>query len=166
MGYAGDAMNEPHGTDVFTEERRTTQPETNWRRELEQRGQALADAMGRYRGTEPLVEAVARLSNDYHDLAVRDAVLNEVGAELAKARATHAPMNGHHEGYAVMLEEMDELWVECKSNTHAKSTPESERPALRQQKKSRMRKEALQIAAMAVRFIEDVCDKPSALGGL
>lgn len=86
-------------------------------------------------------------------------VLNEVQSELAKARATHTPMSGHHEGYAVILEEMDELWVECKSNTHAKNTPEVERPALREAKRLRMRKEALQVAAMAVRFIEDVCDK-------
>lgn len=86
-------------------------------------------------------------------------VMQDVIAELAKARATHAPMNGHHEGYAVILEELDELWVECKSNTHAKNTPESERPVLRAAKRLRMRKEALQVAAMAVRFIEDVCDK-------
>lgn len=31
-------------------------------RELERRGQAIADAMGRYRGTEPLIEAVRRMS--------------------------------------------------------------------------------------------------------
>lgn len=98
-------------------------------------------------------------------------ILNEVGVELAKARQTHAPMNGHHEGYAVMLEEMDELWEVCKRNTHSFET---ERPkwaihvdpldkeALRRLKRSAMRKEALQIAAMAVRFIQDVCDKHSA----
>jgi len=32
-------------------------------------------------------------------------VLGEVGQELAKARMTHSPMNSHHEGYAVILEE-------------------------------------------------------------
>lgn len=170
MGYAGEAMNELHGTDVFTEEQRTVQPETNWQRELEQRGQAIDKAMGRYRGTEPLVAAVARLANDYHSLSVRDAVLNEVGAELAKARATHAPMNGHHEGYAVMLEEMDELWEVCKANTHsflieipkwatATDIDPNDKESLRRLKRAAMRKEALQIAAMAVRFIQDVCDK-------
>jgi hypothetical protein len=130
----------------------------DYQREMEQKGQAIADAMGRYRGTEPLVNAVARLANDYHE-ATQDSVLREVGAELKNARSTHAPMNGHHEGYAVILEELDELWVECKSNTHAKNTPESERPALREAKRMRMRKEALQVAAMAIRFIEDVCDR-------
>lgn len=108
-------------------------------------------------------EAMAQLhgQNSYsHRVdALANPVLHEVGLELVKARATHAPMNGHHEGYAVILEELDELWVECKSNTHARDTPEAERPALREAKRLRMRKEALQVAAMAVRFIEDVCDK-------
>lgn len=35
------------------------------RRELEQRGQAIADAMGRYRGTAPLIEGVTRLARNY-----------------------------------------------------------------------------------------------------
>lgn len=69
-------------------------------------------------------------------------------------------MNGHHEGYAVMLEEMDELWEICKRNTHSRSkAPEDAPEELRYRKRLEMRKEALQIAAMAVRFIEDVCDK-------
>jgi hypothetical protein len=35
------------------------------RREMEERGQAIVDAMGRFRGTEPLVEAVRRLADDH-----------------------------------------------------------------------------------------------------
>lgn len=83
-------------------------------------------------------------------------VLDEVAAELAKARETHAPMNGHHEGYAVILEELDELWEVCKKNTHGLITYP------REAKRAEMRKEAIQVAAMAIRFIEDVCDKRSA----
>lgn len=45
-------------------------------RELERRGQAIADAMGRYRGTLPLIDAVKRLADDYH----------EVRAELADTK--------------------------------------------------------------------------------
>jgi len=86
-------------------------------------------------------------------------VLGEVGQELAKARMTHSPMNSHHEGYAVILEELDELWEECKSNTHSPDRNTDADSYNRAQKRLRMRKEALQIAAMAVRFIEDVCDK-------
>lgn len=150
----------------------TVTPETDWQRELEKKGQAISDAMGRYRGTEPLVEAVGRLADDFHALDNR--VVNEVADQLKKARATHAPMNGHHEGYAVILEELDELWEVCKANTHSF---EPKRPAfavgevdpadkteLRRLKRIAMRKEALQVAAMAVRFIEDVCDKPTQSG--
>jgi hypothetical protein len=56
-------------------------------------------------------------------------------------------MHGAHEGYAVILEELDELWAEVKAQVH---NPD------------RMRKEALQVAAMAVRFVEDVCGQPHA----
>ena len=50
-----------------------------------------------------------------------------------------------HEGYAVILEELDELWAEVKA-----SKPGSDRSA--------MKREALHVGAMAVRFIQDVCD--------
>ena len=62
--------------------------------------------------------------------------------ELWKARRKFAPMNGPHEGYAVILEELDELWEEVKA---------------KKQDKARMREEAIQVAAMAARFVEDVC---------
>lgn len=91
-------------------------------------------------------------------MATKDTLL-EVEAELEKARATHAPMNGHHEGYAVILEEVDELWEVCKMNTHKFGSELAVRREQREQKRAAMRKEALQVAAMAVRFIEDVCDK-------
>lgn len=42
------------------------------KRALELRGQEIADAMGRHRGTEPLVEAVKRLASDYHTLLIKD----------------------------------------------------------------------------------------------
>jgi hypothetical protein len=67
----------------------------------------------------------------------------EVANELTKARAKHAPMHGPHEGYAVILEELDELWDEVRAQ---------------QQDPAKMRKEALHVAAMALRFIADVCD--------
>lgn len=71
-------------------------------------------------------------------------LVEEIYLELQRARARHAPMHSAHEGYAVILEEFDELWDEVK---------------LKQASKEKMRREALQIAAMAVRFIEDVCEK-------
>jgi hypothetical protein len=92
--------------------------------------------------------------------SVRNATLDAVAAELAQARQTHAPMNSHHEGYAVILEELDELWEVCKHNTHVKGEPTPRNiEQIRAAKRADMRKEALQVAAMAIRFIEDICDK-------
>ncbi len=70
-------------------------------------------------------------------------VLDEVADELRSARAKFGPMNSTHEGYAVLLEEMDELWIEVR---------------LKNASIERIRKEAIQVAAMAVRFIEDLCE--------
>jgi len=73
-------------------------------------------------------------------------ILDEVLAEIARARAKFPRRHASaHEGFAVLDEERDELWDEVKGN-------HPERIA-------RMRSEAIQVAAMAIRFIEDVCDK-------
>ena len=40
--------------------------------------------------------------------------LNGVETEVYAAVAQHAPMNSLHEGYAVLLEEVDELWTQVK----------------------------------------------------
>lgn len=137
MGYAGDAMNELHGTDVFTEESRLSGIAPDLRAEME-----------------------AELS-ERTQTRRKISVLDEVAGELCKAKETHAPMNGHHEGYAVILEELDELWEVCKRNTHKFGSEAAVRVEQRKFKREAMRKEALQVAAMAVRFIEDVCDKES-----
>jgi len=77
---------------------------------------------------------------------MKHGVPTEVVAELVRARETYPDMVSAHEGYAILKEEVDELWTEVKK-----------RPLLRS--RERMRAEAIQIAAMAIRFIEDVCDK-------
>ena len=69
--------------------------------------------------------------------------LRLVKQELDRATVVHPPFNSAHEGFAVIYEELDELWDEIKRQD---------------QDKMAMRKEALQVAAMALRFIEDVCD--------
>jgi hypothetical protein len=73
---------------------------------------------------------------------IYDAVGAEVAAELRRARTKHAPMRGAHEGYAVLLEEVDELWDEVKRRD----------PDL-----VAMRKEAIQVAAMGLAFAIEVC---------
>lgn len=70
--------------------------------------------------------------------------LADVVDELMGALEKFPPMNSAHEGYAVLDEEMDELWDHVK-------TKQGERDI------EKMRKEAVQVAAMALRFIADVC---------
>lgn len=77
----------------------------------------------------------------------REPTLREVAAELERAERRFGPMASAHEGYAVVLEELDELWAEVKDN---KRLPDEYRAA--------MRKEAMQVAAMALRFIVDCCE--------
>ena len=69
-------------------------------------------------------------------------VLDEVELKLRHALSLYPPMHSVHEGYSIILEELDELWQEIK----LKSLYRSE---------EKLRKEALQVAAMAVRFILD-----------
>ena len=70
-------------------------------------------------------------------------VLNSIGEELKRA-LTKFPrsQNSPHEGYAVLLEEVDELWDHVKADTGR--SPEA-------------RKEAVQVAAMAMRYVLEVC---------
>lgn len=75
-----------------------------------------------------------------------DHVLSELREEVGRARARHAPMNSPHEGWAVIREELDpELWEHVCGDTGR--SPEA-------------RKEALQVAAMGVRYILDLIDDP------
>jgi hypothetical protein len=67
-----------------------------------------------------------------------DSVLGEVTDELRRAESKFAKFNSRHEAYAVILEELDELWDEVKANDHAKA-----------------RKEAVQVATVALRFLRD-----------
>lgn len=66
--------------------------------------------------------------------AVSD-VVNELQAAILKFRS----FKNSHEGYAVVLEELDEAWDAIKANDHASA-----------------RREMVQVAAMALRFIIDL----------
>lgn len=65
-------------------------------------------------------------------------------AELLRATEKFGRFASAHEGYAVILEEMDELWAEIKAKDGYSS--------------GRLRKEAIQVAAMALRFLIDLVD--------
>lgn len=74
-------------------------------------------------------------------------VCQEVQSELANARKHFPPIQSAHEGYAILLEEVDELWKEVKGN---KRDIEAYLEAIRA--------EAIQVAAMAIAIIGEVCD--------
>lgn len=73
-----------------------------------------------------------------------------VERELEKARAKHAPINSHHEGYAVILEELDEFWAEVKAYRGSKWDEDQ-----RADWNERVLHELVQVAAMAQRCAED-----------
>ena len=68
----------------------------------------------------------------------------EVEAEYHEASANFPPFNSAHEGYAVILEEVRELEKEVFKNKKRRDV-------------GKMREEAIQVGAMALRFVVDVC---------
>lgn len=70
--------------------------------------------------------------------------LLDVFIEVTAARKKFPPMASPHEGWAVIKEEVDELWDEVKKHG-SKRVPAD------------LRKEAIQVAAMATRFVVDIC---------
>jgi len=86
------------------------------------------------------------------DIAEVTNALEQVRQSYANARAKHAPMHSAHEGYAVLAEEVDELWDEVKRWQPGFAN------------RADMRKEALHVAAMALAFILEVCDKDTPNG--
>jgi len=85
------------------------------------------------------------------------AALSEVNAKILQAslaavsEAQQAildwpPFNSAHEGFCVLKEEVDELWDHIKTNQKKRDLVA-------------MRKEAIQVAAMALRFAAEVCNE-------
>lgn len=72
--------------------------------------------------------------------------MRRIKDEYSLAIKKFPKFNSAHEGYAVLLEEMDELKAEVWKNQKNYDL-------------LKLRKEAVQIGAMALRFIVDVCDK-------
>ena len=73
-------------------------------------------------------------------------LFQDVLAELQRAEAKFPPFNSSHEGYAVILEELDGLWDDIKNNKRPDTL-------------SRQRAEAVQVAAMGLRFISMIDGK-------
>ena len=75
-----------------------------------------------------------------------DKILEEVKKELKRATMKFGDFHNAHEGYAVLLEEVDELWDNVKLNQFR--NPDRDK---------KIRDEAIQVAAMAVRIVRDCC---------
>jgi NTP pyrophosphatase (non-canonical NTP hydrolase) len=71
--------------------------------------------------------------------------LEMIAKELKRATDKHGRMRGLHEAYAVILEELDELWDEIKH----------QRIDYR-----KVQKEAIQVGAMAARLLGDIFQDP------
>ncbi|KKK48668.1 hypothetical protein LCGC14_3142800, partial [marine sediment metagenome] len=70
-------------------------------------------------------------------------VLKVVRLELERATSKFGPMASAHEGYAVILEELDEFWEEVRKKRENRSY-------------LHMREELVQIAVMAIQAIGDL----------
>ena len=93
-------------------------------------------------GGAQTTEAQAKMNREgpsAHEKSEVKKILQWIEDELHKATHSYGPFNSSHEGYAVIKEEVDEMWDDIKTNKFASS-----------------KLEAIQVAAMCVRYILDV----------
>lgn len=81
---------------------------------------------------------MASKMNKRHDPAIANIIAEQVMREFDRATMLHPTQSSMHEGYAVLLEELDEVWHEVKNNDAGNAI-----------------EEMIQVAAMAIRFIHD-----------
>lgn len=86
--------------------------------------------------TNDELDRLARAGYNPDDIAV---VMRLIEIELVKGLLKHKGMQSPHEGYAVILEEVDELWDEVKSDNAPNALHE-----------------VAQVGAMAARFLLDL----------
>ncbi len=88
------------------------------------------------------------MSNEYDRISVRKPAfakaLNDLDEEIFRAVGKHSWSGSAHEGWAVIYEELDELWEHVRGHNNGRD-------------KQAMRREALQVAATAIRFAVEVC---------
>jgi hypothetical protein len=89
-----------------------------------------------------LATGQATLVAESSDTDIVRAVALEVAHEVERARRKHAPMHSPHEGWSVIFEELEELREHVRADTGRSAAA---------------RKEALQIAAMGIRYALDLC---------
>ena len=82
-----------------------------------------------------------------NDIERLEGILHEIEEELYRALRKFPPFASPHEGWAIIKEEEEELWDEIKRQHDVRSG-------------NKMRREAIQVAAMAVRFVLDLYPTP------
>ena len=103
--------------------------------------------MGLGEAMDAIDEAIDEDRHRIQEAFLQARAVHVVVAELRDATTKFAAFHSAHEGWAVLMEEVDELWEVVKLN---QSTPE---------RNARMRKEAIQVAAMAIRFLVDCTEE-------
>lgn len=94
--------------------------------------------------SSPMPNAVI-CKKHFKDTEKQEKVINSVMTELSNITSAHPPYNSAHEGYAILKEEVDELWDEVKNDKEP-------------YRKARMYAEAKQVAAVAIKFLMDICE--------
>lgn len=77
-------------------------------------------------------------------LAAIKALASEIEREVIRAENKHRKMASPHEGWAVLWEEVEELWEHVRADTG---------------RSAEARKEAIQVAAMGLRYALNLCDE-------
>lgn len=78
---------------------------------------------------------------------IRDAIYKALNSELERSyRRFPLKINSFHEGYAILLEEVDELWAEIKKQEKDRDLRE-------------LKNELIQVAAVSLRMLNDLSEE-------
>ena len=100
------------------------------------------DSFEKFNECENLLNNLNQVSKENYESLI-DSTLSLVKNEILKARKQHPKdYNSCHEGYAIISEELDELWDEIKI-----------KESREEYSKFKIRNEAIQVACTTIRFI-------------
>jgi len=71
-------------------------------------------------------------------------IVKDMLAEFHRASKLYPNFHSNHEGYAVIKEEVDELWDEIKKSKDVRGN-------------DRIRQELIQVGAMVMRYLNNLC---------
>ena len=71
-------------------------------------------------------------------------IIQDIASEYKRANTLYPAFHSNHEAYAVILEELDEVWDEIKKSKEVTGN-------------EKIKAELIQVAAMCVKYIENLC---------